>query len=253
MLQSLYKVEFNWTAYIIIAVVIQILFPHISWYSYFAILISLHQFFLFFFSVGYIIPIRYIFGAFMCLQILFGPMLAYNGLNKFQYEGYKMKISEVEYFSYAIPAVVCFILGLHLTADRLKGEVIDKMKIERFVRHNKQLAYVLIIVGFFSSMVANYFSSDLSFVIYLLGSFKYIGVFLIILGNEKLKPLPLILVYGSIILSSIGSAMFHDLLTWLIFLGTIFALKYKPNNIVKLGFMFMFIILSVFIQQIKEK
>jgi hypothetical protein len=233
------------------AIIIRVLFFDISWFSYVAILISLYQFLLLFYSIGYVIPVRYIAGAMMCLQMLVGPMFAYNGLDEYQRGYLKMQIPEFDYFSYAIPAVICFIIGLHVTAGNLKGEFVNEEKIKNFVQQNNTLPYYFIGIGFVSSVVSSFFASELAFVFILLGSFKYIGAFLIILGNRQLKPFFLVLVYGSIILSSLKGAMFHDLMTWLIFLGTVFAIKYKPNIRSKAIFVISFILLALIIQQLK--
>ncbi len=187
----------------------------------------------------------------MALQLLFGPMIAYNGGDQFVPVTYQMKVSEAEYFSYVIPAVICFILGLHIFGGKLKGEVFDKDKIIEFVNENKRLPYIFIILGFFASLIANYVSSDFKFLFYLLGSFKYIGVFFLILGNQTLKVVPFVVVYGSIILSSLGEGMFHDLMTWLIFLGTFIAYKYKPNSRIKFAVLTIFIVFTVVLQVLK--
>jgi len=83
------------------------------------------------------------------------------------------------------------------------------------------------------------------------GIVKFIGVFLLILGSKKLKVLELVLVYGSIVISTLGNAMFHDLLMWLIMLGAVLAIKYQPANNLKLIVCLSFILFAVIIQQIK--
>ncbi|MBK8521415.1 MAG: hypothetical protein IPL54_11290 [Chitinophagaceae bacterium] len=117
----------------------------------------------------------------MSLQLLFGPTLAYN----VDVAKIYMKISSDAYFSYAIPAVVSFILGLHITSKRLQGEVIDIDKIKKYVASHQIIPFLLIGIGFTSSLVSNQFSSDLAFVFYLLGGLKFIGVFMILLGNQN--------------------------------------------------------------------
>ena len=72
-----------------------------------------------------------------------------------------------------------------------------------------------------------------------------------ILGGKRLKILPLFLVYGSIILSSLGEGMFHDLITWLIMLGAVMAIKFKPGLNLKLILSASFVFLIVIIQQVK--
>jgi hypothetical protein len=180
-----------------------------------------------------------------------GPTLAYNGLDKYQRGFLKMQIPEDQYFLYVIPAVICFIVGLHIRAGMLEGEVVDQEKIKRFVKENPKLPFVFIGIGFVSSFVSGLFGAELGFVFTLLACFKFIGTFLFILSGTKLRPFFLFMVYGSVIASSLGSAMFHDLLTWLIFLGAVFALKYKPSVQVKGIFTFGFIILALMIQLIK--
>lgn len=183
--------------------------------------------------------------------MLLGPTFAYNGLDVYQRGHLKMQIPELDYFMYAIPAVIAFIFGLHVTAGNLKGEFINEENIRKYVAQNTSLPYYFVGIGFLSSIVAPYFGAELGFVFVLLGCFKYIGAFLIILGNRHLKPFFLVLVYGSIILSSLKGAMFHDLITWLIFLGIVFALRYRPSINIKAAFVFGFIILALIIQQLK--
>jgi hypothetical protein len=241
----------NWVAFITFAFVLEVLFPQISILCYIALIISIYQFILLFNAIGDIIAVRYLFGAFMCLQFFIGPSLAYNGFDDYQYWLYKMQIPEADYFSYAIPAVLAFIIGLHITAGNFRGEIIDEKAVARFSDRNPRLAYIFIGIGFFASILSGYVSSELAFVFYILGSLKFIGLFLIALGNKELKIIPLILVLSSIVVSSLGEAMFHDLLTWLLFVGSVYALKYKFGFNLKLGACVSFVLLAVIIQQLK--
>jgi len=96
--------------------------------------------------------------------MLIGPALAYNGLDQYQDNVYKMKIPEADYFIYAIPAVVCFILGLHARAGKLKGEIPDIKSIAHFVDAHPVVAYWFIGIGFVTSFLSDSFSSSLGFV-----------------------------------------------------------------------------------------
>ncbi len=248
---SLFKVKFNWPVFVVVVVIIRLLFPEISWLSYCAVIIALHQFGLLFNSLGSIVPVRYFMGSFMCLQMYIGPVFAYNGLDIYQYGFYKMQIPETAYFTYAIPAVAFFIAGLHITAGKLNGERINREAIAIFVQQNKMLPYYFIGIGFVGSILADFFSSSLGFVFYLLGNFKYIGLFMIIIGHKQLKPLPLTVVLASIISSSLGDAMFADLMTWILFIAAVYAIKLKPSIQLKAAASFGFILLAVIIQQLK--
>ena len=88
MLSNLINVIINWSVFFGFALFLYLLFPDLSGYSYFAFVISFYQFLLVFYAIGHVIPIRYLFGFLMCLQMLIGPVLAYNGLDKYQYINY---------------------------------------------------------------------------------------------------------------------------------------------------------------------
>lgn len=163
-----------------------------------------------------------------------------------------MKIPESSYFEYALPAVFLFIAGLHLFDNKkFKGEVLDEERIRVFVNNSGDLPFVLIGIGFLSSIIASYFSSEFVFVFYLLSSFKFIGAFMLLYAGKQLKIGSLILVLGSIIATSLAKAMFHDLLTWIIMIGFVVALKYKPDIRVKAIVAFFFIVFAIIIQQLK--
>lgn len=250
-MQSLFKVNFNWGLYIGLLILLRFAWLDLSWFGFFALAITIHQFLILFFSIGSVVPIRYLLGAFMCLQMLVGPTLAYHGLDEYQNVVYQMKVPEDVYFSYVIPAVLCFILGLHITAKKLHGEVLELKAIGRFVDMSGKLPFIFVAIGFISSLIASYFSTSFGFVFYLLSSFKFVGAFMLLLGNRALKRSVLVLVFGSIILSSLKGAMFHDLLTWIIMTGSIAAIKYKPSIPVKAGVAFGFLLMAIVIQQLK--
>jgi hypothetical protein len=251
-MQSLFNGKVNWFVYLGVIIFIRLVWPGLGWVSFFALCITLHQFFLLFYSIGYVLPIRYLLGTFMCVQMLLGPTFAYNGLDAYLTDRtFQMKIPEAEYFSYVMPAVILFILGLHVTAGKLKGEILNVKEITRFVDNSGDLPYYFIGIGFLSGYISGHFGSELAFVFYLVASFKYIGAFMILFGTRQLKTWVLVLVFGSIILSSLQGGMFHDLLTWLIMLGAVFAIRYKPSLSIKALGASCFILLSVIIQQVK--
>ena len=250
-MKTLFNVKFNWGFYILVLIYIKLVWYDIGLFGFIALAITLHQFLLLFYSVGAVIPIRYLAGSFMCLQMLLGPTIAYNGADAFSRAEYQMVIPEMDYFTYAIPAVVLFILGLHITAGKLKGEILNEREISRFIDNSGYLPFMLIAVGFLSSVVSGFFGAGLGFVFYLLGGFKFIGTFMLILSKKKLKTWVLVLVFSSIILSTLQKAMFHDLLTWLIMLGAVLGIKYKPSVLLKSFAALGFILFAIIIQQVK--
>lgn len=250
-MRTLFPPSYNWGIFILVALIIRVSFVDLGTLSYIAILISIYQVSILFYSVGHIIPTRHLLGSFMCVQFFVGPSFAYNGLDEYQYFKYQMQIPESEYFAYVLPAVVFFIIGLHISAGKYKGEIVDRKGIEIFVEKNPVLPYVFIGLGFFASILSGFFASELAFVFYLLGSFKFIGLFLLVLGSKQIKVWPMVIVIGSIISSSLGSGMFHDLLTWLIFCAAVFGIKYKFDFKIKLIGLSAFLLIAITIQILK--
>ena len=252
MFDSLIKVNIDWKIFLVVILMIPLFFPYLSWFSFIAAVITIHQFFLLFYSINYVIPIRYLFGTLMCLQMFVGPILAFNGFDKYQPYNYQMKVPEIEYFSFVIPAVALFILGLHFKAGRLKGELWNINSINKFANEHSHIPYLFIIIGFISSFISEYFSgSGIKFFFYVVSNLKFVGAFMLILSDKKLKILPLIIVAGSIISSSLAGGLFHDLIIWSIFLGTAFCIRFKPTSVIKLGFFILFVLITIIIQQLK--
>ena len=115
-MNNLFKtdVSIDWRIYFAIVIFTKLFFPELSLYTYLAFMISAYQFMLLFYSIGFILPVRYLAGSLMCMQILVGPALAYNGLDEFQMGFLKMQVDESTYFSYVIPATIMFLIGLRI-------------------------------------------------------------------------------------------------------------------------------------------
>ncbi len=247
---TLFNVKINWLVYALGLVGVILVIPDISIWRFLALAIAGHQFLLLFYAYGYVIPVRYWAGAMACLQYLVGPSFAFSGLDEQMYFKYRMQVPEGVYFSYAIPAVICFLLGLHVSG-RLYGEKVDEKAVRDFVSSNTQMPYIFIAIGFLSSVVSGFFGSELANVFYILSSFKFIGLFMLLLGGQQVKWLPMAIVVGSIVGSSLRTAMFHDLLTWAVFVLAVLAIKYKPSVIIKAWFTVGMILLVIIIQQLK--
>lgn len=248
---TLFDVKVNWLVYALAMVGVVMAIPGLSVWGFLAMAIAVHQAFLVFYSFNYVIPVRYLAGALAALQYLVGPTFAYSGLDEQMYFKYRMQVPEETYFMYAVPAVILFILGLHF-AQKPSGEIPDQEKINKFVDGNPQLPYIFIGIGFLSSVVSGFFGSELANVFYILGGFKFIGLFMLLISRQRLKVLPLVVVVGAIVTSSLRTAMFHDLVTWAVFVLAVLALRYRPPVIIKAVFAVGMVILVIIIQQMKS-
>ena len=235
-----------------IVLVIKNVFPLYSLIGLIALFVFFQQAISLYFNLGNQIPYRGIFGTMLSLQMLFGPSLIYNGLEDYQPLAFRMRVSETDYFYYVLPAVLFFLIGINIKGRNL-GEVINVSQPEFSIinKESSAVPFVLIIIGFSCSIIQPYAPATLTFVFYLLSSLKYIGLFVLILEKKEIKLSLLILIYGSVISSSLAIAMFHDLLTWLIMLGAVLCIRYQFSNKTKLISATCFIILAILIQSVK--
>jgi hypothetical protein len=185
------------------------------------------------------------------LQFLLGPALAYNGMDYYTLDIYKMKVNSETYFTYVVPVFIAFGFGFNVYCKKYSLKI-SRQNIDKWVVQNPKMPYYMIGIGFLSSLISPFFPASLSFVFYLLGSIKYIGLFALLLSYQTLKIKLLILIYGLILVSSFQGGMFHDLLTWIILLCLILAYRYKPTWQLKLAGIAGFLLFAIFIQSIKQ-
>jgi hypothetical protein len=197
------------------------------------------------------LPIKELFLSMYALQFLFSPALAYNGMDYYTDDIYKMKVSSQDYFSYTLPVFIAFTLGFNVFAKKYSLKL-NRSKINLWCEQNPTLPYYFIGIGFVSSFLSSFFPASLAFVFYLLTSFKFIGLFVFLLSYQPLKINLLILIYGLILVSSFQGGMFHDLLTWIIVLCLILAYRYKPTWQLKAAGIVGFVLFAIFIQSIKQ-
>jgi hypothetical protein len=204
-----------------------------------------------FIRVNNSLPIKELFLTMYALQFLFGPSLAYNGLDEYTNETFRMKVSSYDYFSFIIPVYLTFALGFNVYCKKYSIKI-SRQKINQWVVQNPKTPYIFIGIGFLASLISSILPASLAFVFYLLGSFKYIGLFVLLLSFQTLKIKLMLVIYGLILISSFQGGMFHDLLTWIIVLCLILAYRYKPTWQLKLAGVAGFVLFAIFIQSIKQ-
>jgi hypothetical protein len=204
-----------------------------------------------FIRVNHSLPIKELFLSMYGLQFLFGPALAYNGIDYYTLDIYKMKVNSDTYFTFLIPVFIAFAFGFNVYCKKYSLKP-SRQNIDQWVVQNPKTPYYFIGFGILSSLISPFFPVSLSFVFYLLGGFKYIGLFALLLSYQTLKIKLLLLIYGLILVSSFQGGMFHDLLTWIIVLCLILAYRYKPTWQFKVAGIVGFVLFAIFIQSIKQ-
>jgi hypothetical protein len=224
---------------------------HFDVYSAIAVSIFMYWVSSLFIRTNDSLPIKELFLSMYALQFLFGPALAYNGMDYYTEDIYKMKVNSQDYFSYTLPVFIAFTLGFNVFAKKYSLKL-NRSKINLWCEQNPKLPYYFIGIGFVSSFLSSFFPASLAFVFYLLGGFKFIGLFVLLLSYQPLKINLLVLIYGMILVSSFQGGMFHDLLTWIIALCLILAYRIKPNWQLKMAGIVGFVLFAIFIQSIKH-
>ncbi len=216
--------------------------------------IFIFSFFLthFFQSIGNTIPIRALMVMISLLQWIIGPVLSYHIFTGSQM--YYMIIPEEEYMPYVLSGEMAFIAGLYLFS--LKEQTKISNIFQRLTNNNLQTLYQrglwLIIIGIMATISLAILPTGLRFFIFLISFSKYIGAFYIFLTKEPLRWFWMILAFSFEVLHAFGSAMFHELILWGVFLYLIYAFISHISTINKLISMVIIISGVIIIQYIKK-
>ncbi len=158
------------------------------------------------------IPILELLLLMSALQWIFGAHQAYNF--EFKHYKYYMYVDREAYMSIIVPGFLCFMLGVLVIKSKLKISEVNSV-LEKFVVDNPKAPVVLVIIGFLSPIIGKFTPMALSFLFFLLGNLKFIGVALWLFQPENnRKWIVTFLIIFFTLLGSIQSGMFHELLLW---------------------------------------
>jgi hypothetical protein len=214
--------------------VLALFFVEFDFYYQVATSIFIYQAVCFFDNLGKGLNIRYLIGLLYSLNYLFGPMLMYSWLNPFVEIQYTLKGDPDVYFSYVIPAILCMLAGLHIFAKK-GDEYIDVKKVNAIVMHYPNLPLYMIVFGVFMGLVAPFLPGEVGLLTSGLAQLRFVGFFIHILTTKKFNFMYFAFTYGLLMLQSVLSSMFNDLLNLLFFLGIILAIRLQPSRILKLA------------------
>ncbi len=158
-------------------------------------------------DLGKRIEVRDLIAFLAILQWVLGPVLAYNVLP--YDELYWMDVPEDVYMAYMVPACLALVLGLYfpLSEDRLvAAEDIEKVKI--YANENPYIGYLIAGVGIAAGLVSKYLPASLGFLFFLLSGMQFVGVYLILFSNSKIKWLAFAGVMGMVIFAAVLQGMF---------------------------------------------
>ena len=196
------------------------------------------------------LPIKELVLTMYAVQYLLSPALTYNGFEDYNISSYLMKIERHDYFSYAIPAYLSMLFGLGCFIKN-GTQVVSRNKLNNWLVNNPHMPYVLVFVGFLGMLIKSLVPVSLQFFVYIMSNLHLVGLILLIFSYKPINYLLLLMVFITLIVSSLIETMFYDFLIWFIYVGFTLAYRLKPSRpMIVLTFSF-FLILVVFIQTIK--
>jgi hypothetical protein len=224
-------------------------FTGLSWLALLGALFSAYILNKLIFGFGEGIPVHIVIIFLACLQWIVGPILSYySGIN---HPFYGMQVPEDHYFSFIIPGVLLYFVGLSLPligVNSIPKNIISE--IGDVASSKQKAAYYLIGIGYISTLAINFTPASLYFFLYLLSQLKYIGCFYLYFSNKSNKIL-LYIIFGTLALDAIAAALFHDLILWGLFFLFIYSMKKKVNLKIKYASLILGLFILLLLQSIK--
>ena len=144
------------------------------------------------------------------LQWLVGPWLAYR--TEAPLERYRMYIPADEYFSYAIPGVVAYVIGLLVAGLTVSPrKLISTVGVRRF----PQTGIWLAVVGGIAELIRDEQNAGVvGFALALCANLRYVGALYFFYSSRSDSTVLGLLCFVPLVLVSASKGYFHDLLLW---------------------------------------
>lgn len=198
----------------------------------------------FFKEIGKSLPVIELMLLIAGLQWVLGAFNSYRlSVEHFKYY---MRVDEVTFMSYVVPAFFGFTSILLITVKKYK--ITLQFNPIQYIKYGRYLLFIGVGADFLKFISP----SSLLFFIYLISLFKFVGAGILLFSKNREDRL---FFYGSLTylaLSALSSAMFHDFILWGAFLFLMWALKNKPSVKSKLMIIMGCLVLVVVIQMVKS-
>lgn len=218
-----------------------VLFLEENIFSSLGISFSIYILLVFIDKIGKEYPLKELILLIMCLQWIVGAKISYL-VGPIHYK-YYMYVNEAVYMGYVVPSVIIFAIGLYLfKVDLNLGNI--KSKLLSDFPYQKQIAFLLIIVGFIGKFLELFFSfGGIAFIIYLSGLLFYVGIGYLLLLFPKDKWKVFVFSILTLLAFALRKAMFHDFILTATFL-LFFVIPerfsfYKKVALILGGFLFL--------------
>lgn len=214
-------------------------------WSIVGIALIIYIFILFITRIGKTIPILEFLLLVSSLQWILGPLIEYN--TPFTHYKYYMYVPQQEYMGLIVPSLLLFSFILLKAARRYPLTIPEDLNLERLIPY----ALIFLGIGFMAQFIGGFLPSSLSFFMVILGNFKFIGAIILFFSSERKYRS---LFYGILVLlivTSLQSGFFHDLILWSVFFFMYWSYRVKPSIWMKLAIIGIGFVSMTAIQSIK--
>ena len=166
-----------------------------------------------------------------------------------------LAVNEDMYYSYALPATIAMIIGLHIPLSKHKIDFsILVNRLENYLAQpkNQKLQWILLSIGVVGGLAYNYIPIGIAFFVFLLSQLIYVASLYSIFTPSLSKTLIIVSTLGITLIIVILTGMFGQLIWWALCALMIIALKYKFNMTQKLIAVALGIVFVTGVQQIKH-
>ncbi len=196
--------------------------------------------------------IRHIFVLMMALQYALGSTLSYEFNTS---ETYKMVLPANDYFSYSFPSILLFSLGLFYKSEKANEDTVFSNVFSEFkkIKFKGNVLEFVLIFSLIIDISPPPIPQSFEFVLYILFYLKYAYICYHIITKPKINYILITIPVIFLAYKSVKIGMFHDLVTWAIFWGMSFCIRFKPSLKLKISFAVFFSIAIFAIQLTKAQ
>jgi hypothetical protein len=222
----------------------------VDWLPAFGVCYSFYLVVMLLFSLGKVLPIIEMTLALMAIQLIAAPYADYHYFHNDIFG--IMVIGEKEYFDFVIPCMLLMHLGIRwglnnkdvkLSLPNLLNKIASKQA--KYV----QTGNVLIVIGYFAHIVERFpIPSALSFIVYIIAFFRFVGFFYVWSAGSKFTKWYFVLVFVPFYIEVVRSAIFIDGIVWSFFLLSFYAIRTKVS-LVSISFFAVFGLTFLFLLQ----
>jgi hypothetical protein len=179
------------------------------------------------------------------LQWIVGPIIEYN--TPYEHYKYYMYVPENEYMQVVVPAFLVYAGILLFAAKQYPLSIKNIENLGRFAPYG----VIFLSIGVIAQIAGSFVPGTLKFFMVILSNFKYIGAIILFFSD---KPGHKNFFYGALVLlivTSLQSGFFHDLILWSVFFFFYWAIKIKPTFAAKLAVIGVGLLMITIIQGVK--